>query len=93
VNQDPNAAFEQELIFHHLDENNSTAARQVFRLVREGEQPPRGPATAGAQAADRGGAITSSDGSTQAQRADAPEFYKVRWLGRIKESSNAEGRA
>ncbi len=93
VNQDPNAAFDQELIFHHLDEDNSTAARQVFRLAREGEPPPRGPAPASARVSDRDGAITASDGSTHVQRADAPEFYKVRWLGRIKEGSTAGGSA
>ncbi|NKI72340.1 DUF2345 domain-containing protein, partial [Collimonas pratensis] len=62
--------FDREVVFHHLDEQNSTAAKQMFKLDRDG-----GSATAPA---------TGSDGSTQMQRSDGPEFYKVRWLGRAK---------
>jgi type VI secretion system secreted protein VgrG len=62
--------FDREVVFHHLDEQNSTAAKQMFKLDRDG-----GSATA---------PVTGSDGSTQMQRSDGPEFYKVRWLGRAK---------
>ncbi|WP_442783153.1 type VI secretion system Vgr family protein [Collimonas fungivorans] len=64
------APFDREVVFHHIDDQNSTAAKQMFKLDRDG---------AGAT-----GPVTGSDGSTQMQRSDGPEFYKVRWLGRAK---------
>jgi len=87
MNRDVTAPYDQELIFRHLDEKNTPAARQVFRLVRDGEPapPPDSPSING-QATTKGGAITNTDGTTQVQRSDGPEVYKVRWLGRRKEN-------
>jgi type VI secretion system secreted protein VgrG len=62
--------FDREVVFHHVDDQNSAAAKQMFKLDRDG--------------ASAAGPVTGSDGSTQMQRSDGPEFYKVRWLGRAK---------
>lgn len=94
VNRDVSAAFDQEVIFHHLDEKSTAAARQVFRLTRDGEPaPPPDSAPVNGQATAKGGSTTSTDSTTRVQRADAPEFYKVRWLGRRRQGTNAGGSA
>ncbi|WP_426391586.1 type VI secretion system Vgr family protein [Variovorax sp. R-27] len=91
VNRDAKAAFDQEVVFHHLDEKNTAAARQVFRLTRGGESPPPPDPTASSDAAglpcahtNASGATTGTDGTTQLQRSDGPEIYRVCWMGRKK---------
>lgn len=76
VNRDVKAAFDQEVLFHHLDEKNTAAAKQVFRLIRNDESQP--------EPANASGANTGTDGTTQLQRSDTPEIYGVRWMGRKK---------
>jgi type VI secretion system secreted protein VgrG len=76
MNQDVKAPFDQQVIFHHLDDRNTPAAKQVFKLTRDGEPaPPPG------DQAKKSGATTSTDGATRLQRSDGPEIYRVRWLG------------
>jgi type VI secretion system secreted protein VgrG len=77
MNQDVKAPFDQEVIFHHLDDRNTPAAKQIFKLTRDGE-----PAPPPDDQAKKGGATTSTDGATRLQRSDGPEIYRVRWLGR-----------
>lgn len=81
-NQDVNAPFDQEVIFHHLDNENTPAAKQVFKLTRDGE-----PASPPNDSVKKSGATTSTDGATHLQRSDGPEIYKVRWMGKNKDGS------
>jgi type VI secretion system secreted protein VgrG len=82
MNQDVKAPFDQEVIFHHLDEKNTPAAKQGFKLTRDGEPaPPPG------DRAKKGGATTSTDGTTRMQRSDGPEVYRVRWMGKTNDGS------
>jgi len=76
MNRDVQTRFDQEVLFHHIDEKETPAARQLFELVRNGE--PGKTAEPGQQA----GEITSADGTTQQQRSDGPEAYKVKWFRR-----------
>jgi type VI secretion system secreted protein VgrG len=78
MNRDVKAPFDQEVVFHHLDDKNTLAAKQVFKLLRDGETPPP------PEPAASSGATTSTDGTTQLQRSDGPEIYRVRWLGKKK---------
>jgi type VI secretion system secreted protein VgrG len=75
MNRDVQARFDQEVLFHHIDEENTLAARQTFALVRDSLQ---------AQPAVQASTTTSTDGTTRTQRSDGPEAYKVRWFGRNK---------
>jgi type VI secretion system secreted protein VgrG len=82
MNQDVKASFDQEVIFHHLDEKNTPAAKQGFKLTRDGEPaPPPG------DRAKKSGATTSTEGTTPMQRSDGPEVYRVRWMGKTKGGS------
>ncbi|GER17285.1 type VI secretion system Vgr family protein [Variovorax boronicumulans] len=81
-NQDVNAPFDQEVIFHHLDDKKTPAAKQLFELTRDDDPaPPAG------DPAGKGGATTATDGATRLQRSDGPEIYRVRWLGKNKNGS------
>jgi type VI secretion system secreted protein VgrG len=83
MNQDVKAPFDQEVIFHHLDERSTPAAKQLFSLIRDGEStPPPG------ERAKRSSATTGADGATRLQRSDGPEVYRVRWMGTKKDGSN-----
>ncbi len=73
MNHDVQTRFDQEVLFHHIDEENTLAARQVFELLRNGEP--------GGQEGDE---ITNTAGTTQQQRSDGPEVYKIKWRGRAE---------
>ncbi|MDH6591111.1 type VI secretion system secreted protein VgrG [Variovorax sp. TBS-050B] len=79
MNRDIKAPFDQEVVFHHRDEQNTPAARQSFKLVR-GDAPA--PLAAGSTG--NSGSATGTDGTTRLQRSDGPEIYKVRWTGKNK---------
>ncbi|HEX7863394.1 MAG TPA: type VI secretion system tip protein TssI/VgrG [Variovorax sp.] len=83
MNRDVQTRFDQELLFHHNDVEDTLAARQAFELMRDSE-PSASPAPSGMAIAQEppGGEITSKDGTTQEQRSDGPESYKVAWFGR-----------
>ncbi|HVL07821.1 MAG TPA: type VI secretion system tip protein TssI/VgrG [Burkholderiaceae bacterium] len=81
-NQDVNAPFDQEVIFHRPDDKKTPAAKQLFELTRDDDPaPPAG------DPAGKGGATTATDGATRLQRSDGPEIYRVRWLGKNKNGS------
>jgi type VI secretion system secreted protein VgrG len=82
MNQDVKAPFDQEVILHHLDEKNTPAAKQVFRLTRDG-----GAALSPSHQKTKSGAATGTDGATRMQRSDGPEVYRVRWMGKTKDRS------
>jgi type VI secretion system secreted protein VgrG len=86
MNRDVKAPFDQELIFHHLDDHDTPAAKQVFKLVRDGQPapPPEEPSHDLLKPNRKSGDITSTNGTTRLQRSDGPEIYKVRWMGRKK---------
>ncbi len=91
MNRDVMAPFDQEVIFHHLDEESTPAAKQVFALTRDGEPEPPPTQAAASDATglpgartDASGTVTGKDGTTKVQRSDGPEVYKIRWLGRKK---------
>jgi type VI secretion system secreted protein VgrG len=54
----------------------------VFRLTRGGGSPQASETTA--LPPDASGTTTGADGTTQLQRSDGPEIYRVSWLGRKK---------
>ncbi|MDQ0016234.1 type VI secretion system secreted protein VgrG [Variovorax boronicumulans] len=79
MNQDVKAPFDQEVVFHHLDEKNTPAAKQLFKLTRDGEA-----ATPPGHQKTKSGVATGTDGVTHLQRSDGPEVYRVRWMGKTK---------
>ncbi|MDP9602921.1 UNVERIFIED_ORG: type VI secretion system secreted protein VgrG [Variovorax paradoxus] len=85
MNRDVQTRFDQEVMFHHVDEKDTLAARQRFELLRNGEPSSRAAPSGETTGPGRqGGEVTSTDGTTRQQRSDGPEVYKVRWLGRTK---------
>ncbi|WP_295984046.1 type VI secretion system Vgr family protein [uncultured Variovorax sp.] len=82
MNRDAQTRFDQEVLFHRTDEEDTPAARQLFELTRNSESAAM-PASGKARTQEApAGEITSSDGTTRQQRSDGPESYKVAWLGR-----------
>ena len=84
MNRDVQTRFDQEVLFHHIDEEDTPAARQLFELMRDSEGAAT-PAPSGRTLAQEApvGDVTSNDGTTRQQRSDGPESYKVAWLGRV----------